>query len=99
MQLDPRTDQPTRPSAIDEHDDPRAVRQELASPRPQRRESSTVPEECQPQPPASEPLRHVAAIDEAQLEQAPRAAPPDRERARVETPHDPAPDVEVDDHA
>jgi hypothetical protein len=56
-----------------------------------------VAQNREPQPVASEALRHVAAIDETQLEQTLGAAIPDGQRARVESAHDPASDVEDDD--
>jgi len=58
-----------------------------------------VAEQGDPQPVARQPLGHVAAIDETQLEQAKRSAAPNGEGARVEPPHDPASHAEVDDHA
>jgi hypothetical protein len=73
------------------------VREELASPRPEDCESAAVAEDREPQPATPELLRHVAAIDESQLEQTLGAAAPNGERARVESTHDPASDVEDDD--
>jgi hypothetical protein len=43
-----------------------------------------------------QPLGHVAAVDETQLEQAQRSAAPDAQRTRLETPHEPAADAEID---
>jgi len=57
-----------------------------------------VTEEQEPQPGAAEPLRHVAAVDEQELEQPSTACVPDGESPRLEAPHDPSPDVEDDDH-
>ncbi len=56
-------------------------------------------EEREAKPVTGQPLGHVAAIDEAQIEQAKRSAAPNRERARIEAPQDPASDAEVDDDA
>ncbi len=56
-------------------------------------------EEREPESVAGQPLGHVAAIDEAQLEQAKRSPAANAERARIEAPHDPAANAEVDDDA
>ncbi len=55
-------------------------------------------EEPDPQPDAAEPLRHVSAVCEQQLEQPSTTGAPDGERPRLEAPDDPASDVEDDDH-
>jgi hypothetical protein len=65
--------------------------------RPQGREDPTTVEKLEPQPVVAEPLGHVAAIDEDQLEDAPTPRTPDGQRTGVQTSHDPAPDVEEDD--
>ena len=75
------------------------MRKKLAAPRAQRRELAAVAEEGDTQPVAGQTLDHVAAIDEAQIEQAKRSAAPNRERPRIEVPQDPASNAEVDDDA
>jgi hypothetical protein len=75
------------------------VREELLARGSQRPESVAAAEEYEPKSFAAEPHRDVAAIEEAQLEQAARAVAADGERTGVEAPHDPAPNTEVDDHA
>ncbi|HEX3237483.1 MAG TPA: hypothetical protein VHQ99_03645 [Gaiellaceae bacterium] len=55
--------------------------------------------EPQPKPGSPEPLRHVAPVDETQLEHAELPAAANGQRARVESPHDSAPDAEDDHHA
>jgi hypothetical protein len=66
-QLDPGEDDAPDRSAVHELGDPRAVREELAPPRPERGENPAVAQELESQPVASEPFCHVAAVDEAQL--------------------------------
>jgi hypothetical protein len=85
--------------AVRELDDARVVREELAPPRPERREPAAVAEKHEPKPAAAEPLGDVAAVDEAQLEQTARSGAADRDGTRVEPVHDAAADVEDDDHA
>jgi hypothetical protein len=58
-----------------------------------------VGDERKAQPVPAEPLGHVAAIDEPQLEEGAASAPSHRERTRVEAAHDTAADVEDDDDA
>jgi hypothetical protein len=53
----------------------------------------------EPQPVATETLHHVAAVDEAQLEQAQRASAAHGERTRIEAADDPSPYSKDDDHA
>ena len=84
---------------VGEDGDAGAVRKKLAAPRAQRRELAAVAEEGDPQPVTRQPLGHVAAVDETQIEQAKRSAAPNRERARIEAPQDPASNSEVDDYA
>jgi hypothetical protein len=75
------------------------VREELTTSRSQRRELAAVAEQGDPEAIAWQPRRHVAAVDEAQFEQTKRSATPNRERARIEAPQDPASNAEVDDDA
>jgi len=75
------------------------MRKQLLSVRPKPRERAAAAKQCEPQPAAAQPLRHVPTVDEPELEHPARTATPDRERPRIETAHDPAPDPEVDDHA
>ncbi len=56
-------------------------------------------EQEDPEAVAGQPLRHVAAVDEAELEQAKHSSAPNGEGTRVEPPHDPASNAEVDDDA
>ena len=66
-------------SAIGELRDTHAVREELPAAGPQRREHSAATQELEPQPVLSEPLGHIAAIDEEQLEHASRSGVADGE--------------------
>jgi hypothetical protein len=56
-------------------------------------------DECEAQPVGAEPLCHVAAIEETQLQQPATPSPPNAEGTRVETTDDPPSDVEDDDDA
>jgi hypothetical protein len=98
-QHDPRENVPSDSSVIRELGDAGAVREKLASPGPQRDELAAAAEQDEPQPVTAEPLRHVAAIHEAQLEEPPRSGPADGEASRVEPSHDPAADVQDDEDA
>jgi hypothetical protein len=51
----------------------------------------------EPQPVVAESLGHIAAVDEEQLEQAPRAAVMNLERPSIEASDDPPADVQDDD--
>jgi hypothetical protein len=84
-------------SAIGELRDTHAVREELPAAGPQRREHSAATQELEPQPVLSEPLGHIAAIDEEQLEHASRSGVASGERTSIEAPHDPAANVEDND--
>jgi hypothetical protein len=95
--LDPRDDIASHAAAVRELGNPGAVREKLAPTRPQDRESVAAPEQNESQLVVAEPLGHVAAVDQEQLEHPRRSGPTDGERARVETPHDLASDVEDDD--
>jgi hypothetical protein len=95
--LDPGEDVATDGSAVGELCDADAAWEELSSTRPQRRERPTVTQELEPQSVGTEPLRHIAAIDEEQFEHASRSRAADGDRASVEASHDRASDVEDDD--
>jgi hypothetical protein len=73
------------------------VREQLAALRAQRRQRSARPEKREAETVAGQPLRDVAAIDETQLQHSERPAAPHAERTRVEPPHEPAPNAEIDD--
>jgi hypothetical protein len=96
-QLDTREDVSSDASAIRELDEAGAAREELPGSGTQRRECAAATKEDEPQPVPGEPLGHVAAVEEEQLEQSPRALPPNAERTWVEASHDATPYVEVDD--
>jgi len=74
------------------------VREQLARRRSQRREPPAA-DDSEPEPVCDEPLGHVAAIGETQLEQPQGPLAPNGETARVEPSHDPALDAEIDDDA
>ena len=98
-QLDPDQHAPPYASAVHELREAGAPWEQLAWPRPQRDQRPAMPEQHEPQPAAAEPLPHIAAVDEEQLEQALGPGAPDPERTRIEPPHDPTADVEDDDDA
>jgi hypothetical protein len=75
------------------------VRQQLGISRPQRDEPPSVTKEREPQPVAAEVFGHVAAVDEAQLEEPSCPETPNGQRTDIETSHYPAPDAQVHDHA
>ncbi len=96
---DPRDHRASKSAAIGEHGDARTVRKELAALRAQRRELPVAAEKREAKTVAGQSLRHVAAVDEAQLEQAKRSAVTNGERPGIEAPHERATDAEVDDDA
>jgi hypothetical protein len=67
--------------------------------RAQRRHGAAAVVEREAETVAGQPLGHVAAIDEMQLEEPQRPTAPNAERTRIETPHEPAANPEVDDDA
>jgi hypothetical protein len=75
------------------------VRKQLPALRAQRRHGAAAAAEREAETVAGQPLGHVAAIDETQLEQPERPPAPNPERTRIETSHEPAADPEVDDDA
>jgi len=90
---------PSQSSPVREHGDPGAVREQLARRRSQRREPPAAANEPEPEPVGDEPLSHIAAIEETELEQPQGTPVPDGESARVEQSHDPAFDPKIDDDA
>jgi len=98
-QLDTRDDISQHRPVVGELGDACTVREELSPTRSKPREGAATAKKHETQPVLLQPLGHAAAIDQAQLEHAPRAGAPDRQRARVEAPHDPAADMKNDDDA
>ena len=99
LQLDARKHRAANPAAVREPRDSGAVRQELLTRRSQRCEPPAAAEKRQPETTPTEPHGDVAAVDESQLEHAKRSLTANGERTRVEAPHDPAPDANVDHNA
>ena len=70
--------------------------EQLPTLRPQGRQRPAAAEEQEAETVAGQPLGHVAAIDETQLEQPKRPSAPNAERTRIEATHERASDADVD---
>jgi len=99
LELDSCEHGAANPAAVRELRDRGAVGQKLLLRGAQRPEPPASAQQRQPEGTAPELHADVAAVDEPQLEQAapPRAA--DGERTRIESPHDPTLDADVDHDA